>query len=374
MIGQIRKCSGQNRASDNKASRLLASVLIIVMISPFFASCEKKKKVEQEKHINVQVWTSEIRTVQPFLETTGTLKPYEEVIVSSEVDGIIKIIHVEQGAAVNRGTILSEVNETDYVLDRRRADAALKQSEATLANTRAEHKRKEALFKEELITKQQFDDISTRITLAEADLERAKASLEISKERLSRTKTYSPLQAAVKERRVSVGDYVRNGTPLFQLIKTDPLKLSFAVSEKDVASLKVGQEVVFTVEAIKDRTFKGKVSLLYPNIEERTRTLQAEALVPNAGQFLKPGSFVRLQIYTQAPRQVVVAPLTALLYEGGNIRIFVNENSKARERIVKVGGKYGEFVEVVEGLKEKEQVVVVGQSNLAEGVKINVAR
>jgi len=236
MIGKESICLGKNKASCDKLSRWMIAVLIIIMMSGLFlASCEKKKKVEQEKLVNVQVWTSEIRTVQPFLETTGTLKAFEEVIVSSEVDGIIKKIHVEQGTVVGRGTVLSEINETDYMLDWKRADAALKQSEATLANVRAEYKRKETLFNEELITRQQFDDISTRLALAEADLERAKATLEISKERLSRTKTYSPLQGAVKEKRVSVGDYVRNGTPLFQLIKTDPLKLNFTVSEKDIA-------------------------------------------------------------------------------------------------------------------------------------------
>ena len=69
-----------------------------------------------------------------------------------------------------------------------------------------------------------------------------------------------------------------------------------------------------------------------------------------------------------------MAPITALLYDSGKIRIFVAEGNIARERIVKIGGKYGEYVEIVEGLKEKEQVVVIGQNNLSEGVKLNVAR
>ena len=76
------------------------------------------------------------------------------------------------------------------------------------------NKRKDALYKEELITRQQFDDIRTKLALAEAELDRAKATLQTSKEKLSRTKVYSPLRGAVKEKKVSVGDYVRNGTPL----------------------------------------------------------------------------------------------------------------------------------------------------------------
>ena len=239
---------------------------------------------------------------------------------------------------------------------------------------KAEYQRKESLYKEELITKQQFDDISTRVTLAEADVSRAKATLETSTEKLSRTKVYSPLNGAVKEKKMSVGDYVRNGSPLLQLIKIDPLKLNFTISEKDIAGLKTGQEVDFTVDSFPDKKFKGKVNLLYPNVEERTRTLQAEAIVPNANHLLKPGFFTRVTIYTGETREVVVAPLTALMYDNSTISLFVVDGNVAHARTVKTGGKYGENVEIVEGLKEKEQVVIVGQNNLSEGVKVNVAR
>jgi len=367
-VGSVRKVPGRALAAT------LAVIALAVLVIFSLSACKKEKKAEPERLVNVRVWTSEIKNVQPYLETTGTLKADEEVIVSSEVDGIIKRILVEEGTHVAAGTLLAEINETDYRLDWKRSDAALKQAQASLTNARAEYKRKEALFQEELITRQQFDDISTRVTLAEAELERAKATLAISLERLTRTKLNSPLVAAVKGKNVSVGDYVRNGMPLFQLIRVNPLKLNFTISEKDVAGLKIGQEVAFTVDAFPGKQFKGKVSLLHPNVEERTRTLQAEAIVPNADLILKPGYFARVQIFTQASRDVVVAPLTSLMYDGPVVRLYVVSGNKAQGRIIKTGNKYGEYVEVREGLREKEQVVVVGQNNLSEGVKVNVAR
>lgn len=360
--------------SKRMTTRSLLILILIVLVIFSLISCQKEKKAEPEKLVNVRVWPAEIKNVQPYLETTGTLKADEEVIVSSEVDGIIRKILVDEGTRVGVAMLLAEINETDYRLDWKRSDAVLKQAQASLANAQAEYKRKNALYQEELITRQQFDDISTRVTLAEAELERAKATLSISREKLARTKIYSPFIGAVKEKRVSVGDYVRNGTPLLQLIKIDPLKLNFTISEKDVAGLKIGQEVVFTVDAFPGKQFKGKVSLLYPHVEERTRTLQAEAIVPNANHVLKPGYFSRIQIFTQEARDTVVVPITALLYDGATIRIFVVNGDKAQERIIKTGNKYDEYIEVVEGLKEKEQVVVVGQNNLSEGVKVNVAR
>lgn len=355
-------------------AKLLFLILITMLLIMPLVSCKKEKKAVKEDLVNVNVSTAVTKKVQPYIETTGTLKADEEVSVSSEVDGIVKSIKVDEGYAVTPGTLLAQINDIDYVLDERRADAALKQAQANLANIRAEFQRKESLFKEELITRQQFDDISTRVTLADADLARAKAFLDTSRERLARTKIYSSLNGMVKEKKVSAGDFVRTSMPLFQLIKVDPLKLNFTISENEIAVLKTGQEVFFTVDSFPDKTFKGKVNLLYPNVEERTRTLQAEAIVPNANHLLKPGSFVRAKIYTGAPRESVVAPLTALMYDNATISLFVVEGNVAHQRIVKTGNKYGEDIEITEGLKEKEQVVVVGQNNLSEGVKVNVAR
>ena len=364
----------KNRISGYRVAQSISLILISVMVSLMFVACTKEKKEQPEIAVNVRIATAEKKKIQPYLETTGTLKANEEVAVSSEVDGIVRQIRVDEGSPVNKGTLLVEINEIDYILDWKRSEAALKQAEANLANAKAEYKRKNTLYQEELITRQQFDDITTKIALAEAEIDRAKATLSISKEKLTRTKVYSPLNGAVKEKRVSVGDYVRNGTPLLQLITINPLKLNFTISEKDAASIKIGQEVAFSVDSYADKQFKGRVNLLYPNVEEKTRTLQAEALVPNADHLLKPGYFARTLIYTAAPREVVLAPITALLYDNAVIRIFVVDGDKARERVIKIGGKYGEFVEVLEGLKEMEQIVVIGQNNLSEGVKVNVAR
>ena len=389
--------TGRIKDRTGKTNRRPVLILVVILISIFLLSCggdktpdankkdatfkqklsalfKKDKKAEPERLINVRVWTAEKRKVQPYLETTGTLKADEEVMVATEVDGIVRRIHVEEGTSVRAGMLLAEINETDYALDWKRSGAALKQAEASLANARTEFKRKKALYEEELITKQQYDDISMRVTVAEAELDRARATLAIAKEKLVRTKIYSPIVGAVKEKKVSVGDFVRNGTPVLQVIKINPLKLNFTIPEKDIAQIKIGQDVMFTVDAYPGRRFKGKINLLYPNVEERTRTLQAEAMVPNADRELKSGSFARVFIYTQAPRDVVLAPVTSLMYDGPIIRIFVADGAKARERVVKTGNKYDEYVEIIEGLKEKEQVVVVGQNNLSEGVKLNVAR
>lgn len=352
-------------------------VLLLLLLSLIFIcpAC-KKKKVEATgvKAINVRVQTVEKRSFSPFVESIGTLMPGEEVVVSSEIEGALRSVRVEEGTVVSKGMLLAAIDDINYSLEVKRAEIGLKQAEATLENTRLEYQRKDALYKEELVTKQQFDDVSTRLSLAMAEVERAKTTCDLSRERLSKTNVHSPIHGVIKEKKVSAGDYVRNGTNLFVVIQNNPLKLVFTVTERDVGKIRIGQDVLFRVNAFPGKEFKGRVSILYPSLEERTRTLKVEAKVASNDGLLKPGLFANVTLYTSGQRDTTVVPITSILYDDSRTRVFVVEGDRARERQVKIGSKYGELMEIAEGLKRNEMVVVVGQNNLSEGVKVNVAR
>ena len=368
---------GQRNAVSKSTFRrkYLVTVFLCLACVSMSSGCGKQEaKIHEEKVVNVKVWAVEQKSLRPYVETIGTLKPFEEVIISSEVDGIVKNLRVSEGSPVSKGMTLVEINETDYRLEVKRAEAALRQAEASLANAKLEYERKAALYKEELVTKQQFDDISARQALAEGELDRARASLSLAKEKLLKTKIYSPLQGAVREKKVTTGDYVKNGSQLLWIVKADPIKLQFTVPEKEVGKLRKDQDVMFKVDSFPDLEFKGRVNAIYPSLEERTRTLQVEALVPNRDAKLKPGLFAKVTLYTAQTRDIIVVPITAVLYEDSRVKVFVADGDRAKERPVKIGSKYGEYVEILEGLQKDETVVVVGQNNLAEGVKINVAR
>jgi multidrug efflux pump subunit AcrA (membrane-fusion protein) len=89
---------------------------------------------------------------------------------------------------------------------------------------------------------------------------------------------------------------------------------------------------------------------------------------------LKPGLFARVTLYTGDAVEKVIVPITSLLYENNKVKVFVVEGDQAKERVIRIGAKYDEYMEIIEGLKGGEQLIVVGQNNLAEGVKVNVAR
>ncbi|MHB8769565.1 MAG: efflux RND transporter periplasmic adaptor subunit [Syntrophales bacterium] len=376
MVGRWAYGTGVSRGG-RRVVRLgiVTPVILLCILGITVNGCKKQEqKVAQERAVNVRVWTAESRSLRPFVESIGTLIPYETVNVSSELDGILQVIRVDEGSAVTRGQLIAEIKDTDYRLALEQATAILKQAEAALSNVKLEHQRKEALYREELVTKQQFDDVVARRALSEGDVERAKAGVDLAKERLTKAKIFAPMAGSVKEKKVTAGDYIRNGTFIVSIIRTDLLKLSFTVSEKDVGRLQAGQDVTFAVDAFPGRGFHGQVKTIHPSLEEKTRSLQVEAVVKNADLRLKPGLFARVTLYTGPARDTVVVPITALLYDNSATKLFVAEGDRAKERKVQIGHKYGEFMEIVEGLKAKEVVVTVGQNNLMEGVLVNVAR
>src|SRR3989338_1307091 len=305
---------------------LSCCLLFTVCCLLFFTGCEKKEvKKVAEKIINVQVQPVKKKSLRPFINSIGTLTPYEEVTVSAEVDGVLRDVMVDNGTIISKGMPLALIDDTDYSLEVERTNAALKQAEANLSNIKLEYQRKEELYKKELLAKQQYDDVSARLSIAEAEIDRAKSSLATVRQKLSKTKIYSALSCVVKEKKVSAGNYVKNGTQLFTIIQTNPVKLDFTVSEKE---------------------FSGKISIVYPSIDERTRTVRVEALVPNGEGFLKPGFFAKVMLYIGDEKDIILVPVTSLLYEAERIKVFVVDGDKAKERFIKIWQKYRIQLEV----------------------------
>src|SRR3989337_3259266 len=148
------------------------AVILMLAISALFINygCGKNETaVKKEKTINVAVKPAETKSLRPFIEAVGTLNPYDEVTISTEVEGIIANITVDEGTVVTKGMLISAINETDYLLEVTRANAMLRQAVATLSNINMEYQRKEALFKDGLISVHDYDSVSAGLSLAEAE-------------------------------------------------------------------------------------------------------------------------------------------------------------------------------------------------------------
>src|SRR5665647_1664407 len=118
MLGRTSPLTGENGAARGsiRAGAVIMAVLLCAAVSASVGCQKQEQKVQKERAVNVRVWTAENRPLRPFVESIGTLNPYEIVNVSSELDGILKTIHVDEGSPVTRGQVIAEIKETDYQL------------------------------------------------------------------------------------------------------------------------------------------------------------------------------------------------------------------------------------------------------------------
>jgi len=177
------------------------------------------------------------------------------------------------------------------------------------------------------------------------------------------------------KRLVSTGEYVRPGTPLFDLVDDDPLKLRGDVPERFAQEIATGQPVQVKVDAYPDVVFDGKLMRVSPAANAENRSITVEAEVPNPERKLKAGFFASANIVTRADDQALVVPETAVITFAGVTKLFVVRDDVVHERHVRVGTRdeHG-LVEVIEGLQVDEVVATSGLAKLEDGATVAIRK
>jgi RND family efflux transporter MFP subunit len=171
---------------------------------------------------------------------------------------------------------------------------------------------------------------------------------------------------------VSAGDFVTVGTRVATVVRIDPLRVVLTVPEQSVSLVRVGQPVSFTVDAHPGRTFEGTVRFISPALRAEQRALTVEGVVKNPDALLKPGLFATANLEQQA-QEALVLDARAIREVGKTSRVFVVNGDRLEERIVTLGQRAGERVEIVAGVGPGDTVALPGETPLAEGLRIRVA-
>jgi membrane fusion protein (multidrug efflux system) len=299
------------------------------------------------------------RPTKRLLKFVGTLFGNEEVTLSSQVEGQLNALRVDLGDQVKAGDVLAEIDDVS-------ARAQLREVEARLAKARADEARGRELMKSNVISLQEYEAMQTAVAVAEA--QRDAMHVQLAHKRVR-----SPLTGSVAKRLVSVGEYVRPGTPLFDLVADDPLTLRGDVPERFAEELAVGQAVEIKVDAYPDDVFAGTLLRVSPAANAENRSITVEAAVPNAGRRLKAGFFASANIVTRTDDRALVVPETAVISFAGVTKLFVVRDNVARERHVRLGSREADgLVEILEGLQPDEQVATSGLAKLEDGMPVAV--
>ena len=333
-----------------KSIQLVALLLTVVM-----GSCTGGKDKAATEHVvekpKVKVADVKARPVDQIQEYTATVQAEVKNNIAPSSPVRIDQIFVEVGDRVSKGQKLVQMDA-----------ASLKQAKFRLDNQEIEFKRTDELYKVGGTSKSEWDA--------------AKMALDVQKTTyknlLENTALLSPINGA---RNYDNGDMYSGGEPVLVVEQITPVKLMINVSEGYFAKVKKGAPVAVKVDVYGDEEFEGTINLVYPTIDPNTRTFPVEVRLTNRDQKVRPGMFARVTLNFGTQDHVVVPDLAIVKRAGSGDRyVYVYKNGKVSYNRVELGRRMDTEYELISGVDNNSQVVIAGQSKLADGVEVEVEK
>jgi len=343
---------------QNKMNRLFQTI-IVVGLAAVVASCGTKGKSEEQAVVEnkvekVKVEAIQKQTVARKLDVSATLEGYETMKVSPSLTGNIEHIYVEVGSYVGAGQMLVRMDQNKY-------------NTAKLGFTQAsiEFDRVKALKETNTVSQQTYDQ-------AKLGYDQAKESLNFLTEN---TFVKSRFPGVVSAKNYVDGE-LYSGAPILVITQINQLKALVSIPESYFPLIKSGMTMNLNSDIYKGESFPATIETVYPTIDPSTHTFQAKLRIPNGTSKLRPGMFVRTTLEMGEVDALLVPYQAVLKLTGSNERfIFINNNGVAKRVSVTLGQRYDEKVEIIsDQVKEGDQLIVVGQSKLVDGSKLEVIK
>ncbi len=367
-------------------------ILIPVCVAVFAPGCRKNEAAEPVHASGPAPVTAAVLTVQsaPFRDTvpvTGTLVSRARVEVKAEVIGRVTRFEKEEGAHVQAGEAVAIVNDENYQLALRQAETSVKVAEAGMeratlveSHSRSELDRAEHLLKSGGITDKDLKaaqlaerDASAQVVIAKAQLEQARAALDVAQKHIRDTVIRAPISGEIQHKAINTGAYVEAPTAVMTIVDNRRLELECSVASADLAPLHAGQRTAFTVNSYPGLTFEGRIVEINPAVDEQTRSARVRIQVDNSSGKLKAGMFAQGEILTGVDSAAIILPSVAVYRDDRSSKsayVFLLSNGKAARRDVRVGRERDSRLEIVDGLKPGDRVIAEQSIEIAEGVPI----
>jgi membrane fusion protein (multidrug efflux system) len=299
---------------------------------------------------------------QPRLSAVGSLVASEGVLVANEVAGMVKSIHFDSGQQVEAGTLLVQLDD-----EADRADLAALVAARTLAELNFQ--RLKILIPGKTVSQSSYDE-------AKATLDGAVARVASSRANIAKKAIRAPFTGVLGIRTVDLGQYLAPGSSIVSLQALNPVYADYSLPERYLGKLSVGQPVEVRVQAYPERVFAGTISAVSPRIESATRSVRLRATLDNPDLALKPGMYAEVDTALPAIDKVMTLPERAIAYNPyGNSVFFIEEKDGGlvvQSRQIKTGEVRDGRIEIIEGLKEGDQVVSDGLNKLRNGQAVKI--
>ncbi|MCG8410268.1 MAG: efflux RND transporter periplasmic adaptor subunit [Bacteroidales bacterium] len=349
----------------------MRNIIFTLIIATVFVSCNKKEK-ELSKDISVPVSVTDLklRSIEKYIETTGTVNPTKSISKKSEITASYKLLinpatgkEYALGDYVQKGQEIIRLEDQEF--ENKLKISSLK---LDLEITKQTFEKQKSLYEKGGVTLSELK--KAEISAINADYSYKNALIQLEKMHIK-----APFSGVIVNLPYYTQDAkVNTGTPMFDIMDYSKLYMEISLAEKDIAFVKKGQKVNITNYTIPNDTLRGIVQQISPAIDANTRSFKSIITVDNNDLLMRPGMFAKGEIIVASVDSVIVIPRNIILSKSRGNTVFVVNKKLAQERIVNIGLENPNEVQIISGLEKNERLVIKGFETLQNRSKVKVVK
>jgi membrane fusion protein (multidrug efflux system) len=289
---------------------------------------------------------------------TAPIEAFADATVIAKVGGEVREILAEEGDDVRRGQVLARLDGDRLRLEK-------EQAEAQLRKLKGDYQRNVDLKDKGLISEGDFEKIRY-------EMEALQATFDLASLELDYTEIRAPIDGVVSERIIKLGNTIDVNAETFKVTSLEPLVSYLHVPEREYRRIDPGQAATIEVDALSGVGFDATVARISPVVDPATGTFKITIEVSDDERRLKPGMFGRISIVYDSRANAMLIPRSAVIEEAGESMVWVVVDGKAEKRPIRTGYADAGNIEILDGIREDDEVIVVGQTNLKSGSAVSI--
>ena len=358
--------------------KLFCTLIILIIVMTGIFACSSKKQKPANPPVPVMIETVNQKTIPITLSGIGNVEAYQSISIKAQITGLITKVHFTQGQDVKKGDPLLDLDCRSVEAELKKAQANLLKDMAEAENARVEYKRYARLIEKNYVARQEYDRAVTNLEALEATLKADKAIVDSNRVQMQYCSIYSPIDGRTGALKVDQGNIANaNDTEITTINQIQPVKVSFAIPEKDLVDIKK----YMTNSRLQMQAFisgdthpeVGELNFVDNFIDKTTGTIILKGVFANKDKKLLPGQYVEVVLNLASENNAILVPTQSIEQSQEGQFVYVIMPSLTVEmRTVTIGRTFQNETVILKGLKPGEKVVTDGQMQLKPGTKVRI--
>ncbi|MFM9908380.1 MAG: efflux RND transporter periplasmic adaptor subunit [Chitinophagaceae bacterium] len=348
-------------------SKIVVAITSTLVFFLLFASCKNEQKTKlpvtvgaiKAEALSVEAIIAKPTSLSAVIEVPGSLLPFEETDIRSEISGRIVQLNVKEGVNISKGALLIKLFDGDLQAQLRKLQVQLQIAEKT-----AERQKK--LLEIGGISQQEYD-------LSELQINNLKADIELIKVNITKTEIRAPFNGRIGLKNISMGAYISPANIITTISQVNKLKLQFTIPEKYGSVVQRGQEVQFLLDGSLT-TYKATVMATESSIEENTRSMTVRSVVNAIDKFLVPGSFAKVKMTLGKNENALMIPTQSVIPQGRTKQVILFKAGKALFATITTGVRDSANIQVLTGINNNDTVIITGLLFIRPGSDVTLSK